>query len=122
MVLQDWSDNIVLAELQDDPAFTDDLNSLYEKAKENRDLDVVLNFAGVNYVNSSNLAKLLRLRKLVTITNQRKMTLCLVNTHVWGVFLTTGLNKTFEFSDGVSVALAQTQLGRSGEEATDAAN
>jgi anti-anti-sigma factor len=122
MVLQNWSDNIVLAELQDDPAFTDDLNSLYEKAKENRDLDVVLNFAGVNYVNSSNLAKLLRLRKLVTITNQRKMTLCLVNTHVWGVFLTTGLNKTFEFSDGVSVALAQTQLGRPDEEATDAAN
>ena len=121
-MLQDWSDNIVLAELQDDPAFTDDLNSLYEKAKENRDLDVVLNFAGVNYVNSSNLAKLLRLRKLVTITNQRKMTLCLVNTHVWGVFLTTGLNKTFEFSDGVSVALAQTQLGRPDEEATDAAN
>ena len=122
MVLQDWSDNIVLAELQDDPAFTDDLNSLYEKAKENRDLDVVLNFAGVNYVNSSNLAKLLRLRKLITITNQRKMTLCLVNTHVWGVFLTTGLNKTFEFSDGVSVALAQTQLGRSDEEATNPAN
>lgn len=122
MVLQDWSDNIVLAELQDDPAFSDDLNSLYEKAKENPNLDVVLNFAGVNYVNSSNLAKLLRLRKLVTVSNQRKMTLCQVNTHVWGVFLTTGLNKTFEFSDGVSVALAQTQLGRSDEEAADPAS
>jgi anti-anti-sigma factor len=113
MVLQDWSDNVVLAELQDDPTYTDDLNALCDQAEGNDQLDVVLNFAGVNYLNSSNLAKLLRLRKLVTINNQRRLILCLVNTHVWGVFLTTGLNKTLEFSDNVSVALAQLQMGRS---------
>ncbi len=113
MAVQNWSDNIVLAELQDDPAFSDDLNGLCEQAEGTRDFDVVLDFAGVNYLNSSNLAKLLRLRKQVTISNQRRLLLCRVNTHVWGVFLTTGLNRTFEFADDVSVALAQLQLGRS---------
>ena len=115
MPLQNWSENIILAELQDDPAFTDDLNALNEHVEENPHLDVVLNFASVNYVNSSNLAKLLRLRKLVTINNQRKLILCSVNTHVWGLFLTTGLNKTFEFADEVSVGLAGLEIGRTGE-------
>ena len=115
MSLQNWSENIMLAELQDDPAFTDDLNALNEHVEKNLHLDVVLNFANVNYVNSSNLAKLLRLRKLVTINNQRQLILCSVNTHVWGLFLTTGLNKTFEFADEVSVGLAGLEIGRTSE-------
>ncbi len=116
MPLQDWSENIVLAELQDDPGFTDDLNNLNDHVESNPQLDVVLNFAGVNYLNSSNLAKLLRLRKAVTITNQRRLVLCQVNTHVWGLFLTTGLNKTFDFADDVAVGLAGMQIGRSEED------
>ncbi|MHC4064196.1 MAG: STAS domain-containing protein [Planctomycetota bacterium] len=115
MPLQDWSENIVLAELQDDPAFSDDLNTLNEHVEKNTHLDVVLNFANVNYLNSSNLAKLLRLRKLVTITNSRKLILCTVNTHVWGLLLTTGLNRTFEFADNVSIGLASLQIGRTAE-------
>ena len=113
MTLQDWSENIVLVELQDDPVFTDDLTALQEHVEKNPNVDVVFDFANVNYLNSSNLAKLLRMRKLVTITNQRKMVLCSVNTHVWGLFLTTGLNKTFEFADDVSLGLTGVQLGRS---------
>ena len=122
MPLQRWSDNTVLAELQDDPSFSDDLNALCEESEKNPQLDVVLSFAGVNYLNSSNLAKLLRLRKQTTITNQRKLILCAVNNHVWGVFLTTGLNKTFEFADDVSLALAGLQIGRSGDETASQGN
>jgi len=110
--MQQWSENIVLVELQDDPAFTDDLNTVQEHVERHPDLDVVLNFANINYLNSSNLAKLLRLRKLVCINNQRHLVLCQPSTHVWGLFLTTGLNKTFEFADSVSVGLAGVQLGR----------
>lgn len=115
MSLQDWSDNIVLAELQDDPAFSDDLTILTERVEAHPNLDVVLNFAAINYVNSSNLAAMLRLRKVVTITNRRKLVVCSVNTHVWGLLLTTGLNKTFDFADEVSLALAGLQLERSAE-------
>lgn len=115
MPLQEWSENIVLAELHDDPAFTDDVTALQEHVERKTDVDVVINFADVNYVNSSNLAKLLRLRKQVTITNQRKMVFCAVNTHVWGLFLTTGLTKTFDFADNVTLGLAGVQLGRADE-------
>ncbi|MFQ5491704.1 MAG: STAS domain-containing protein [Phycisphaerae bacterium] len=115
MPLQDWSENIVLAELQDDPAFSDDLNALTERVEAHPNLDVLLNFSAINYVNSSNLAAMLRLRKMVTINNRRKLVICSVNTHVWGLLLTTGLNKTFDFADDVSLALAGLQLERSAE-------
>jgi len=122
MSLQEWSENIVLAELHDDPGFTDDMTALLEHIEKHPHLDVACNFSDVNYLNSSNLAKLLRLRKLVTITNQRRLVLCAVNTHVWGLFLTTGLNKTFDFADGVAVGLAQLQIGRADKSPEDHAN
>ncbi len=115
MSLQDWSDTIVVAELQDEPAFSDDLNILTERVEANPNLDVVLNFTAINYLNSSNLAAMLRLRKAVIVNNGRKLMVCSVNTHVWGLLLTTGLNKTFDFADDVSLALAGLQLERSAE-------
>jgi anti-anti-sigma factor len=112
MSIENWSENILLVELQDDPSFTDDLNALLDQVQDNKQYDVVLNFASVNYLNSSNIAKLLRLRK-VQISNGRQMKLCGVNTHVWGLFLITGLDKVFSFCDDVSMGLASVQLERS---------
>jgi len=115
MTVENWSDGILLVELQDDPAFTDDINAAADKVKKDPKLDILVSFAGVNYLNSSNLAALLRLRKQVTISNQRRLVLCSVNTHVWGLFLTTGLNKTFEFADEVSLGLASLNMERPSE-------
>ena len=39
-----------------------------------------------------------------------RLVLCGAGTQVWGVFLVTGLDKIFEFSDNVSTALATLQL------------
>jgi len=111
MPIENWSDTIALVELQDDPAFTDDMNALIDQLSEQEDLDVVLNFASVNYVNSSNIAKLLRVRK-IQISNGRQLRLCSVNTHVWGLLLVTGLDKVFTFFDDVSMGLASVQLER----------
>ncbi len=116
MTVENWSDDILLVELQDDPAFTDDLSAASDKVSKNPSLDVLVSFAGVNYLNSSNLAALLRLRKEVAINNERRLLLCSVNTHVWGLFLTTGLNKTFDFADEVSLGLASLNLERSSEQ------
>jgi len=109
MSVENWSENIVLGELQDDPAFTDDLVAICEQAEKTADVDVVLSFVGVNYLNSSNIAKLLRLRKQL-ISNNRQLRLCGVNTHVWGLFLVTGLEKVFNFCDDVSAGLASVQM------------
>ena len=109
MAIQNWSDDIVVAELGDDPQFTDELTALTD-ALESSPRHVVLNFAAVGFINSSNVAKLLRLRK--TMGNAgRRLVLCEVNTQVWGVFLVTGLDKIFTFINDVATALASLQLG-----------
>jgi len=107
--IENWSDSIIVAELQDDPAFTDDLAALLEQLEEQTEMDVVLNLAGVNYVNSSNIAKLLKLRKRI-ISNRRKLVLCGIGNTVWGLFLVTGLDKVFEFADSVAMGLAGVQI------------
>jgi len=110
MAIQQWSDKIALADLQDDPQFSDDLNSLLDMVQQRADQDVVLNFREVRFLNSSNIAKLLKLRKQVLVTNDRQLKLCAISNHVWGVFLVTGLDKIFEFTDDVATALASLQL------------
>jgi len=110
MPIQNWSEDVLLVELGDDPQFTDDLTALLETVEKRSDLDVVLSFQNVNFLNSSNIAKLLKLRKLQTVNHHRKLKLCAINTHVWGVFLVTGLDKIFDVCDDVASGMMSLQL------------
>ena len=58
------------------------------------------------------IARLLKLRKLQAVNHRRKLKVCAVNTHVWGVFLVTGLDKIFDVCDDVASGLASLQLDR----------
>ena len=116
MAIQDWSEDIRVVDLQDDPQFTDELTNLMDSL-ESKASHVVLNFATVGFVNSSNVAKMLRLRKIM-LSSRRRLMLCDVNTQVWGVFLVTGLEKIFNFTNDISTALATLQL-TAGSEETD---
>lgn len=109
MAIQEWSDDILVVELADDPQFTDEINAAMD-ALEQHQRNVVLNLCAVSFVNSSNIARLLRLRKAM-MGQKRRLVLCGVNTQVWGVFLVTGLDKIFDFTSDVSTALATIQLG-----------
>ena len=109
MSIQNWSDTILVVELQDDPPFTDDLTALLDEAEKDNGVAAVLDFSNVSYLNSSNIAKLLKLRKLLT-SHKRRLVLCGISTNVWGLFLVTGLDKVFEFTDNVSTALASVQM------------
>jgi anti-anti-sigma factor len=109
MAMQKWSENITVVELSDDPSFSDELVTLIDKV-ESEPSDVVLNLAAVSFVNSSNVARLLRLRKSL-ISADRRLMLCGVNTQVWGIFLVTGLDKIFTFTNDISTALATLQMG-----------
>jgi anti-anti-sigma factor len=110
MPIQNWSDDIVVVELGDDPQCTDDLDSILKSIESRPKVDVVLNFGEVTFLNSSNIAKLLKLRKLLVVNHHRKLRLCGISTHVWGVFLVTGLDKIFEFADDVASGLASLQI------------
>lgn len=110
MAIQNWSDNVLLVDLADDPQFTDDMTALLETVENRADFDAVLNFQNVNFLNSSNIAKLLKLRKVQVVNHGRKLRLCGINTHVWGVFLVTGLDKIFEVYDDVGIGLASLSM------------
>jgi anti-anti-sigma factor len=108
MPVEKWSDTVLVAHLSDDPQFSDDLSSI-EDSIDAVSKDAVLDFAAVQFVNSSNLARLLKLRKQMS-TNNRRLMLCSISTKVWGAFLVTGLDKIFQFSDNVPTALATLQM------------
>ena len=110
MPVQQWSESILLVDCQDDPVFSDDLSALGDQVTANQNLDVVINLAQVSYLNSSNIARLLKLRKMVCVNNGRRFKLCGVSTHVWGVFLVTGLEKVFDFADDVALGLTGVQI------------
>ncbi|MCH7527712.1 MAG: STAS domain-containing protein [Planctomycetes bacterium] len=109
MSIENWSENILVVELQDDPAFSDDLTALTDQLESRQDVDVVLSLAAVKYLNSSNIAKLLKIRKKL-ITSKHRLVLCGIDTSIWGLFLVTGLDKVFEFADNLANALASVQL------------
>lgn len=110
MPIENWSENIALARLGDDPQFSEDMQSLSSKLQE-RWYDVVLDFSSVTFLNSSNIGALLRLRKRM-IDLERRLILCSVGTKAWGTFMVTGLDKIFTFSDNVSTSLATLQMGK----------
>ena len=111
MSVQQWSETVLLGELADDPQFTDDLSAIIEQCTKDPRQDVLLSLGALNYLNSSNIAQLLKLRKLVAITNHRRLKLAGVSTQVWGVFLVTGLDRIFDFVDDVPSGLASMQMG-----------
>lgn len=111
MAVEQWSESVLLGNLSDDPQFTDDLKVLIDQCSGSKRYDVLLNFADVSYLNSSNIAKLLKLRKTIT-TNERKLRLCAVNRAVWGVFLVTGLDRIFDVFEDVPTGLASLQVER----------
>ncbi|MHC4217924.1 MAG: STAS domain-containing protein [Planctomycetota bacterium] len=111
MPLQEWSESTLIAEMNDEPLFSEDFDALAARLEEDRDSvpDVIMNLKDVTRLNSSNLAQLLRLRKIV-LTAHRRVRICSVGDDVWSVFLTTGLDKMFEFTDDVSTSLASLQI------------
>ena len=110
MPVEKWSDDVTLIHLADDPQFTDDLEVLEAQAQSSSGrLNAVLDFAAVHFVNSSNMARLLKLRKEIAAKDGR-LVLCNVSTQVWSAFLVTGLDKIFQFSDNVPTALATLQM------------
>lgn len=119
MPVEKWSDSIVVLHMADDPQFSEDIEALIEGGAEG--VSTVLDFSAVHFVNSSNIAKLLRLRRHLLTQNQ-KLLMCNVGNQVWGTILITGLDKVFEFSDNVPTALATLQMSQSQEKDRERVN
>ena len=109
MPVQKWSDSIWVVNLAGDPGFTEDVDSLVRQMEDGRVPDLVLDFAGVDHINSMNLSQLLRLRKRM-IDADARLRLAAPPDPVWALFLTTGLDKVFQFAPDTPTALAKLQI------------
>ncbi len=111
MSIQEWSENIWVVRLNDDPAFTEDMDHLADRAlAPDRMPHLILDLSAVVSIGSSNLSSLLRLRKSA-IDRETKLRLTAPPDPVWAVFLTTGLDKVFQFSHDTPTALTELQIG-----------
>ncbi len=108
MSIKNWSDEILVVELDMEPEFTEDLLMVMAKVRETP-FHVVLDLRSVTQLGSSSISQMLRLRTLL-IHADKKLRLCGVNNGVWLVMRTTGLDHVFKFADDVTVALAGLQL------------
>jgi len=110
MPLTEWSEEILLAELGEEPGFSEEMGNLMARLAQARGVHVVLDLRAVRTLNSSNLAQLLRLRKKV-LAQGKRLRLSGVRDTVWSVLIVTGLDKVFDFSEDLSAALASVQMG-----------
>ncbi len=122
MPITEWSDSIQIAELQNDPSFSEDMASLaasYQRAADERKSgradarvrDAILDLRHVQFLNSSNIAQFLRVRKLAHLAGAQ-LRICSVSDRIWGILLATDLDRIFEFSEDVTTALAAMQMAR----------
>ncbi|MHC4908481.1 MAG: STAS domain-containing protein [Planctomycetota bacterium] len=111
MAITQWSEEILILELGDEPLFSEDMDGLLRRLEESsgKPPDIIANLQAVTYLNSSNIAQLLRLRKCLQADDAR-LRVCAVGDAVWSVLLITGLDKVFEFTDDVATSLASLQM------------
>lgn len=109
MGIQNWSEEILLVELPQEPELGDELKTITEMVRDRGDCDVVVDFSSVDIVTSSSLSKLLRLRKLLVDCGHR-LVFCNVAPATKGIFTVTGLDGIFELADDKFVALAGLQI------------
>ncbi len=109
MGIQNWSEEIILVDLPQEPELGDELKTVTEVVRDRGDCEVVIDFSEVDIITSSSLSKLLKLRKLVGDCGHR-LVFCSVAPATKGIFTITGLDGIFEIVDDKFVALASLQM------------
>lgn len=109
MGIQNWSEEILLVDLQPEPNMGEELQATIATVRDRGDCDVVIDFSQVDIITSSSLSKLLKLRKLLADCGHRLL-FCGVAPATKGVFTVTGLEEVFDFAPDKFVALASLQI------------
>ena len=109
MGIQDWSEDVILVDLPQEPEMGDELKTVTEMVRDRGNCEVVIDFSSVDIITSSSLSKLLKLRKLLGDCGHR-LIFCNVAPATKGIFTVTGLDGIFEIVDDKFVALASLQM------------
>lgn len=103
MAIEIRPDRTLVVRLGDDPQFSPELEDV-ARDQYPQPPAVVIDFGTVRHINSSGIARLLRLRKRLIEENGR-LVLCGLNPQVTSVFQVTGLDKIFNFAEDSDNAL-----------------
>ena len=110
MAINEWSERILVVDLENEPQLSDDLQHLAEGLESREDpCDVVLNFRAVGFLNSSNISQLLRVREVQRCGGGR-LCLCSVNSSIASVLEVTHLDRLFHQEEDTASALAALQM------------
>ena len=109
MGIQEWSKDILLVDLPQEPEMDEELKTLIERVRTEERYHVAIDFSSVDVITSSSLIKLCRLCKLL-VDQEHRFILCNVRASTMGIFTVTGLDKFFEFSEDNFTALATLNL------------
>src|SRR5689334_2668893 len=97
MPIEIRADRTLVVRLGNDPQFSPELEDVAREPYPQPPA-VVVDFGTVRHINSSGIARLLRLRKRLIEENGR-LVLCGLNPQVTSVFQVTGLDKIFNFAE-----------------------
>ena len=112
MTLNQWSEDVLILELQNEPDFSEDTDTLIAKLK-NCDIiapDVIVDLQQVSTLNSSNLGALIECKKMLAIKD-RRMIICNINDSIWSTMLATGLDQVFTFIEDTTTAITSLMVG-----------
>jgi anti-anti-sigma factor len=105
MGIQEWSENILLVDLPQEPEMNEELKLLISQLDAEKKYHVAIDFSEVDIVTSSSIASLLKLRKLL-VDESRRLVIFSICPTTKGILTVTGLKDHFEFADDKFVALA----------------
>ena len=111
MAIQNWSEDVILVDLPNEPELAEELDAVTEMVRDRGDCDVVMDFSGIDIITSSSISRLLKLRKLTTDCGC-KLIFCGVAAATRGIFTVTGLDEVFEFVQDKFLALTELQLAK----------
>ena len=109
MGIQNWSEEIVLVNLAKEPEMGNEIQTVTGMFNQNGGFDVVIDFADVDIITSSSIAKLLKLRNAMK-NSSHQLVLSSVKPQTKQVFEVTGIENVFEFVGDQFLALAGLQL------------
>ncbi len=109
MAIQQWSDEIIVVDLPDEPEMTDELISLADFLADKENFNVVVDFTSVGEITPAGLSRLLKLRQL-TAQGGRRLVLCNIAPSAEGIFSVTGLTDLFDLAEDKFSALATLEM------------
>jgi anti-anti-sigma factor len=109
MGIQEWSENVVLVNLDGEQEATAQIDDAIRYVAEKGNCGVVIDFSDVTVFTSKPLASLMRLRKLLDDRGER-LVLCSVDQAIRGIFAVTELDDVFEMVDTRFDALANVDV------------